>query len=67
MSTAKDKQLTVEEVAKLDKTFPETVRRQIKRGELPAVHIGRLLRRVWASEWRKARRSSRTRRRHGRG
>jgi excisionase family DNA binding protein len=57
MSTA-DEQLTVKEVANRDNTCEATVWRQIKRGELPAVRIGRLLR-VKESDWRKARRSSR--------
>ena len=57
MSTA-DVQLTIKEVARRDKTCEATVWRQIKRGELPAVRIGRLLR-IKLSDWRKARRSSR--------
>ena len=55
---AADEQLTVKEVARRDKTCEATVWRQIKRGELPAVRIGRLLR-IKESDWRKARRSSR--------
>lgn len=50
--------LTLEEVARRDKTCKATVWRQIRKGKLPAVRVGRLLR-VKESDWQKARRSSR--------
>jgi excisionase family DNA binding protein len=57
-ATADDELLLVDDIARLDKNCPETIRRQVRAGTLPAVRIGRQIR-IWKSEWRKARESSR--------
>jgi excisionase family DNA binding protein len=52
-----DELLLVDEIARLQKNCPESVRRQIRRGELPAVRVGRQYR-IWKSEFLKTRRAS---------
>lgn len=39
--TEEQKYLTVEEVAEILRASPQTVRNMIKRGEIPAIRIGR--------------------------
>ena len=42
--TTKPEMLTVDEVAEVLRVHPATIRRMIKRGEMPAVRVGRLWR-----------------------